>query len=175
MKIGILSDTHGWLDPRILHHFADTDEIWHAGDLGQGEVLTPLQSIKTCRAVFGNIDGNSIRQLCPEFLIFDIMGLKILLIHIAGPFGSYTPQCRSLIKLHQPNILVCGHSHILKVAFDHSNNLLYINPGAAGRQGFHHVRTVLKLNIGENGPSNFEVIELGKRSQGTGTTVNTGY
>ncbi len=175
MKIGILSDTHGWLDPRILDHFSEMDEIWHAGDVGPNDILAPLNAAKPCRAVFGNIDGSSVRASCKEFLVFDVCGSKILMIHIAGPFGSYSPQCRALIHAHHPDVLICGHSHILKVAWDKSFNLLYVNPGAAGQQGFHHVRTIIRLNITEKGPSDFEVIELGKRSKGAGAGVGSAY
>jgi putative phosphoesterase len=171
LKVGIISDTHGWLDPRVAHHFHEVDEIWHAGDIGQASVITDLEKIKPCKAVFGNIDSAALRAQTKDFLLLEVKGFKVLLIHIAGPFSSYNIQTRALIHQFKPHALVCGHSHILKVAWDKAFNLLYINPGAAGQHGFHLVRTIIRLNITEKGPSDFEVIELGKRSKGTTTSI----
>ncbi|MBK8955826.1 MAG: metallophosphoesterase family protein [Saprospiraceae bacterium] len=163
MKIGILSDTHGYLDQKVFSYFENCDEIWHAGDIGDETVIDDLKAFKPCRIVFGNIDGHQIRKRVSEFLSFEILDKKILMIHIAGKYGSYTPQVRDLIALHQPDILVCGHSHILKIAFDSKYNLLYLNPGAVGISGFHQVRTILRFEISSGFMGNAEVIEFANR------------
>lgn len=165
-RIGIISDTHSYLDPQIEQVFEDCDEIWHLGDIGSLEVTDTLSQWKKVRAVYGNIDHAEIRRTFPEYEILNIDGFKVLLIHIAGKFGYYTQQVRELLKLHTDiQCIICGHSHILKVQFDKRNNLLYINPGAAGKHGFHQVRTLLKCDIGQAKIENMQVIELGKRGQ----------
>lgn len=166
MKIGILSDTHGWLDERILHHFKDCDEVWHAGDVGNTSVIETLQKFKPTIGVYGNIDGQEIRSIFPETQILYKEGLKIYITHIAGTPPRYQKGILSKLKEENPNILVCGHSHILKVMPDKKlNNMLYINPGAAGRHGFHKVRTILKLEIADGKIKHLEAIELGLRSK----------
>jgi uncharacterized protein len=162
-RIGILSDTHSWLDPKILHHFKDVDEIWHAGDIGDIEVLDQLRQFKPTRAVFGNIDNHVIRQETSEFNVFQIEQKKILITHIAGKPGKYSKPLYDRMQLEQPDVVVCGHSHILLVQFDKHANLLWINPGACGIKGFHSVRTVVRFTIDGDKIENFEVIELGKR------------
>ncbi|MBK9108188.1 MAG: metallophosphoesterase family protein [Saprospiraceae bacterium] len=164
MKIGILSDTHGFLDDKVFKYFAECEEIWHAGDIGNEAILNQLQSFKPLRAVYGNIDDRHIRATVPETEVFQIYDKKIAMIHIAGKLGNYTSQARDLILLHRPDILVCGHSHILKIAFDDKFKLLYINPGAVGISGFHQVRTMIRIEIKPNFLGNAEVIELGNRS-----------
>jgi uncharacterized protein len=164
-NILLISDTHSFLDPALDKYFQQADEIWHAGDIGSEELINRIElQAKTNRIVFGNIDNHLIRVRTNEYLIFELAGMKILMIHIAGPFGKYTPQTRQLIKDYQPGILVCGHSHILKVAFDKHHQLLYMNPGACGNHGFHKVRTVLRFQIKEGKPLNLDVIELGSRN-----------
>jgi len=163
MKIGIISDTHSFLDENVLTYFKEVDEIWHAGDIGSLEVTQQLEAKKKLRAVYGNIDNAEARVQFPKYQIFAIDECKILLIHIAGSFGKYNYETQQLIKQHRPNILVCGHSHIVKVANDKKNNLLYINPGAAGIYGFHQVRTIIRFEIKNSKPTNMELIELGKR------------
>jgi len=167
VKIGILSDTHGYIDDRILHHLASCDQVWHAGDVGHIRVIESLNQFDQVQGVYGNIDGTNIRVRWPEHSFFEVDGCKILLIHIAGSAGRYNEKTRNLIQLHSPDILVCGHSHILKVQQDKRFNLLHINPGAAGNKGFHKVRTLILLKLNEGKPSDMKVIELGPRSTQT--------
>ena len=164
MKIGLLSDTHGYLDPRVFDYFKDCDEIWHAGDFGTENIWKQLHDFKPFRGVYGNIDGQEIRTENPLEQFFILGDLKVLMIHIGGSPGHYYPEARSRILLHQPDLFVCGHSHILKVMHDKKYNLLYMNPGAAGKHGFHQVRTILRFELGGGKVSALEVIELGKRS-----------
>jgi uncharacterized protein len=163
-KIGIISDTHCWLDPKIESHFSDCDEIWHAGDFGCIEVSEQLQKMKPLKAVFGNIDGHHLRTIFPEADIFMIENLKVLMIHIGGYPNKYAPHARKLIEQEKPDIFVCGHSHILKVMRDKKyNNMLVINPGAAGREGLHLMKTIIKLDVDNKEIKNVVAIELGKR------------
>lgn len=165
MKIGIFSDTHGWLDPKLDEYFKVCDELWHAGDIGAID-LEAFAGSKKLRAVYGNIDGGKNRQTFPEYQFFEVEGLRILLIHIAGSLGKYNSQTRKLILEHKPQILVCGHSHILKVQRDKAfGNLLYINPGAAGVHGFHKIKTILRMEIKEGKILAAEAIELGLRGR----------
>lgn len=166
MKIGIVSDTHGWFDERILHYFKDCDEIWHAGDVGNAALIDELQKFKPVVGVYGNIDGHDVRAIFPETQIIIREGLKIYITHIAGTPARYQKGLLSKLKEELPNILVCGHSHILKVMPDKRlNNMLYLNPGAAGRHGFHKVRTLLRLEISKGKILHLEAIELGSRSK----------
>lgn len=162
-KIVLLSDTHGYFDDKILHYIQPADEVWHAGDIGNLDIIEKISSIKKLRAVYGNIDDHKIRIEIPETQFFEMELFRILVIHIAGKFGSYTPQVRSLIKEYTPDILVCGHSHILKIANDPKNNLLYINPGAAGISGFHTVRTLLRFDLDNHEIKNMSVVEMAKK------------
>lgn len=162
-KIGLLSDTHSYLDPKILKHFEDCDEIWHAGDFGDEQVSKALSDFKKFRGVFGNIDGREIRVLHPQDLIFDCEGVKVFITHIGGYPGNYFPEAAKKIAEHKPDLFICGHSHILKVMPDKKNNLLHMNPGAAGKHGFHKIRTILRFNIHEGKISDLEAIELGLR------------
>lgn len=161
-RICLLSDTHGHLDDRMTEWMKDVDEVWHAGDFGE-DVAEKLKSIRPIRGVYGNIDGTAIRKEFPEHLLFQAEGVDVLMIHIAGPFGTYAPGVRSLLDSAKPKLLVCGHSHILKVQMDSKRNVLYMNPGAAGKHGFHHMRTLLRFNLRSGNVENLEVIELGKR------------
>ncbi|MDA9267195.1 metallophosphatase family protein [Salibacteraceae bacterium] len=167
MKIGLISDTHGYMDDRIAHHLEYCDEIWHAGDIGKSSVIEQLESLAPVKAVYGNIDGTDVRKMTPELLIEERQGLKIAMIHIAGSFGKYNTQTKEIIQAHNPGLLICGHSHILKIKFDSDNKLLYLNPGAAGRSGFHHIRTLCRFDIVEGEIQNMEAIELGSRSSQT--------
>jgi putative phosphoesterase len=162
-KIGLLSDTHGHLDARVFKHFAEVDEIWHAGDIGDIEVLDKLRAFKPTRAVYGNIDNHVIRQETPEFNVFTIENKKVLITHIAGKPGKYSKPLFDKLQIEKPDIVVCGHSHILLVQFDKLSNLLWINPGACGIKGFHAVKTIIRCTINADKVENFEVIELGKR------------
>lgn len=164
-RIGLLSDTHGYLHPSIFDHFAECDEIWHAGDIGSVEVADQLEAFKPFRAVYGNIDGGPLRQRYPEDLIFTCEGLKVYLTHIGGYPGKYPARIRKVILDHHPGLFICGHSHILKVMPDPGFQLLHINPGACGREGFHKVSTVVRFSIEEGRAKDLEVIELGLRGR----------
>ncbi len=164
MKIGLLSDTHSILDTRVINYFKDCDEIWHAGDIGDASVVDQLEKIKPLRAVFGNIDDKDIQARFPEDNWFDCEGMNIWMTHIAGSPPNYNPRIKKVLKDKIPAILICGHSHILKVKKDPNyKNLLYINPGAAGNHGFHLIKTIMRFEIIGKEIKNMEVIELGKR------------
>ncbi|MEQ9297531.1 MAG: metallophosphoesterase family protein [Cyclobacteriaceae bacterium] len=166
MKIGILSDTHNYLDPKIYKYFENVDELWHAGDIGNTELMDELEKFKPVRFVYGNIDGHLIRARAPEYELFEVGGLKVLMLHIGGKPPGYTKQASALIARLRPDIFVCGHSHILRVAHDPKRHkLLYINPGAAGIVGFHKVKTIIRFEISEGKVSNMQAIELGARAQ----------
>lgn len=166
LRIGLLSDTHGFLDPKIFDVFKDVDEVWHAGDLGTLELCNQLKNFKPFYAVYGNIDGKDIRIEYPLNWLAEREGLKILMTHIGGYPGHYKPKARRQIMEHRPDIFICGHSHILRVAKDAAyNNMLAINPGAAGVQGFHKVKTALRFILNKGKMENLEAIELGKRGE----------
>jgi len=165
-RIGIISDTHGFFDPLIPQYFADRDEIWHAGDIGDLTVIKQLQTIAPVRAVYGNIDGSEARKQYREHLHFQCETFKVYITHIGGYPGKYSPQARQEIIQHQPDLFICGHSHILKVMRDAIfNQMLCINPGAAGREGFHVFKTILLLNLDEGKISDVKAVELGKRGK----------
>ncbi len=164
MKIGLLSDTHSFLDPAIQEHFKACKEIWHAGDIGDQRVLTTLQQWKPVRVVFGNIETPELQRTLPEDLWFECEGLTIWMTHIGGAPPNYNPRIKKVLKERTPDIFICGHSHILRVLRDAKyNNMLYINPGAAGNHGFHYMKTLLRFDIEQGQVKNMEVIELGKR------------
>ncbi len=166
MKIGIISDTHGYLDPQVFQYFEPCDEIWHAGDIGDIDVVEDLAAFKPLRAVHGNIDGPEIRRHYPQDQLFDCDGLRVWITHIAGLPPRYTPAILTRLRQTSFDLLVCGHSHILRVLRDKQHPpLLYINPGAAGQHGIHHVRTILRLGIEGGQLSNMEAIELGLRGR----------
>ncbi len=160
MKIGLLSDTHSIIDKRILKFFENCDEIWHAGDIGTIKTLELLEKFKKIRAVYGNIDNHQIRKEVNEFLLLKYEKLVILIIHIAGKPPKYNKITYNLIKKHKPNILICGHSHILKIHRDKENDILIINPGASGNVGFHKFKTAIRFNIINSNIKNLEIIEL---------------
>ena len=162
MKILIISDTHSHLDDRIISYSEKVDEIWHAGDIGSTEVIELLEKKNKVNVVYGNIDDQKIRSLYKEYLYFFCEKISILLIHIAGKPLYYNKKTSELIKKYKPKVLVCGHSHILKVINDKKNNLIYINPGAVGLFGFHKKRTMIKLEINDEELEKIEVIELNK-------------
>ena len=159
-RIGILSDTHGMLDDRILEHFANCDEVWHAGDWGSMEIVNKLRAFKPVRGVWGNIDSHDIRAIFPQHNRFMCEGVKVWLTHIGGYPGKYDPLVRPDIFTQPPKLFVCGHSHILKVQNDRALKLLHINPGAAGKYGFHKVQTLIRFEIDGENIQNLEVIEL---------------
>jgi len=161
-KIGILSDTHGYFHPKIPDVFSQCDEIWHCGDFGSIDVISQLQSIKPLKGVYGNIDGQDIRSYFPEILVFNCENIKVLLMHIGGYPGRYNHGVSSLIKDNKPDLFVCGHSHILKVMHDEKNDLLHINPGAAGKSGIHQVITFIRLSIDGKEIKDIEVAEYPK-------------
>ncbi|MDG1711536.1 MAG: metallophosphoesterase family protein [Flavobacteriaceae bacterium] len=170
-KILLLSDTHGHLDSKIKNYVKQADEVWHAGDIGKLSILDELEALKPLRAVYGNIDGNKVRLQAPEVLSFSSEGVVVLITHIAGYPGRYTPQARSLITQYRPKLFICGHSHILKVMQDKTKGHLHMNPGAAGISGFHKIRTMLRFELSEGKIQNLEAIELGLR----GTLSNAVY
>lgn len=162
-KIGLLSDTHSCWDDRYALHFAGCDEIWHAGDIGDLDVLLRLRAIAPVRAVSGNIDGMAVRHECRELETFTIEGLKVLMTHICGYPGKYSPGARRLLAEERPGLVVAGHSHILRVMYDSSLSLLYVNSGAAGYHGWQKVRTLVRFVIDSGAVRDLEVIELGSR------------
>ncbi len=164
-KILLLSDTHSYIDDRILKYAAEADEIWHAGDIGEIKVADELQAVKPLRAVYGNIDNAEVRREFPLNNIFNLDGVKVLMTHIGGYPGRYYARVKELLINEKPKLYICGHSHILKVMHDKKLNLLHMNPGAAGIHGFHQVRTMLRFTLDNGKIDNLEVIELGKRGQ----------
>lgn len=163
-KIGLISDTHGWLDDAVFRHFKACDEIWHAGDIGSTDVLTQLENFKPTRAVFGNIDDSAIRKRTVENLRWNYEGVDVWITHIGGKPGNYATPIKSELILNPPKLFICGHSHLCLVQMDKAINCLYMNPGAAGRHGFHHVRTILRFELDDGKIQKLEVIELGKRA-----------
>ena len=161
--IGLLSDTHGYFDEQIYKFFADVDEVWHAGDFGAVEVSQKLSEFKPLRGVFGNIDCQEIRHLHPLDARFQCEGLDVLLTHIGGYPGRYHPRIRKLIDQDAPGLLICGHSHILRVERDKRRGLLHLNPGAAGNQGEHLVKTMMLLQISGGKVSKLHAVDLGPR------------
>ena len=162
-RIGILSDTHSHWDDRFSYYFADCDEIWHAGDIGYSEILDRLESIgRRVRAVKGNIDHGEVARRCREIEIFDLEGARVLLTHIGGYPGKWSRGMKRLLREEGVTLMVDGHSHILRVMYDKELGLLHINPGAAGLQGWHQKRTLVKLSIDNGQFKDCEVIELGK-------------
>jgi uncharacterized protein len=165
MKVGLLSDTHDYLDEQILRLLGDRDEIWHAGDFGTARIAQQLSEVAPLRGVYGNIDGQDIRQLYPKVLRFEAEGLDVMMTHIGGYPGKYHPDVRNEILTNPPRLFITGHSHILKIMTDKSlHNLLHINPGAAGKQGFHKVRTMVRFAIEAGQVRDLQVVELGKRA-----------
>jgi putative phosphoesterase len=164
-RIGLLSDTHGFLDENICKHFQDCDEIWHAGDFGTISIAETLQKLKPLRGVYGNIDGQDIRSNYPENLLFQCEEVVVFIRHIGGAPPNYNPETRKLLETYRPQLFISGHSHILKVLYDEKRECLHINPGAAGKQGWHQVKTLVKFSIDKNNIQDCKIIELGKRGQ----------
>lgn len=163
-KIGLISDTHGYLDPLVFKYFDICDEVWHAGDIGTLTVALELERFKPLRAVYGNIDGGKLRASYPKDNIFELEGVKVYMTHIGGYPGRYDKHARKVIEKENPKLFICGHSHILKVMPDRKYNMLCMNPGAAGKSGFHKMRTLLRFELADGNVQNLEAIELGKRS-----------
>lgn len=162
-KILLLSDTHGYIDERILDYVTRADEVWHAGDIGVTGVTDEIQRLKPLKAVFGNIDGAEIRKEFPLNNRFFCEEVDVWITHIGGYPGKYSPAVREEIRQNPPKIFISGHSHILKVMNDKKLGVLHMNPGAAGKHGFHQMRTMLRFTIDGSKIENLEVIELGKR------------
>lgn len=163
MKILLLSDTHGYIDDRILHYVAQVDEVWHAGDIGPLQVTDALEEIKPLRAVYGNIDGAEVRQRFPLHQRFVCEEVVVWMTHIGGYPGRYSAEVKAQIYKDPPQLFISGHSHILKVMRDNSLDLLHLNPGAVGMQGWHQVRTMLRFEISGRAIQNLEVIEWKKK------------
>jgi putative phosphoesterase len=161
-KIGLLSDTHGWWDEKYTEYFRLCDEIWHAGDIGSEMLAGQLAAIRPLRAVYGNIDGQELRMTYPKTAHFTVEGVRVMMTHIGGYPGRYDPSVRAELYHARPNLFIAGHSHILKVMFDKRINCLHINPGAAGKSGFHQVRTLVRFVIEGANIRDLEVIELGR-------------
>ena len=159
-KILLLSDTHGYIDEKIISHTNYVDEVWHAGDIGNTRVIDNIKLLKPIKAVYGNIDSNEIRMMTEKNLIFESEGVRVVMTHIAGYPGRYNRNAIELIQKYNPNLFICGHSHILKVIQDKKYNHLHFNPGAAGIYGFHKKRTMLKFSLQKGTIKNLFVIEL---------------
>jgi len=162
MKIGLISDTHCFIHPKIYDFFKDCEQIWHAGDFGNLDVVYELKSFKPLIGVYGNIDGFEVRAQFPEFQIFKCEDVKVVMTHIGGFPYRYDSKAKSIIETEKPKLFISGHSHILKVVNDKKYNLLHINPGAAGKYGFHLVITLLKFDIIGYDIKNLEIMELPK-------------
>ena len=162
-KILLLSDTHSYIDERVLSYVAQADEVWHAGDIGTTTVSDEIQKIKPLKAVFGNIDGAEIRKEFPLHQRFMCEGVDVWITHIGGYPGKYSPSIREEIRRNPPKMFISGHSHILKVMNDKKLGLLHMNPGAVGKQGFHQMRTMLRFKIDGEKITDLEVVELGKK------------
>ena len=159
-KILLLSDTHGHVDDHIMKYVKESDEVWHAGDIGTPQVTDTISNLNPLRAVFGNIDNHELRLSFPEELLFECEDMNIYMTHIGGRPGRYSKGISEKIKSLNPKIFICGHSHILKIQFDKVNQLLFINPGAIGKHGFHKVRTMVRFVIDKSDIKNMEVIEV---------------
>jgi len=159
MQIGLLSDTHGFIDERLFTFFEKCDEIWHAGDIGNIETAEKLTHFRPLKAVYGNIDDNKIRSMYPKIQQFQCMQMNIFITHIGGYPNNYTADILPLLKIQKPGLFISGHSHILKVMFDKKLNFLHINPGAAGNNGFHQVKTAVRFSINESNISSIEIWE----------------
>ena len=159
-KIGLLSDTHGWLNPAVFEFFKDCDEIWHVGDIGSTDVADALMAFKPLRAVYGNVDVQDVRLMFPKVNIFTIENVKVMMTHIGGYPGHYESGIKELIIKEKPNIFISGHSHILKVIYDKKLDLLHVNPGAAGNSGFHKQITFIRMAIDGKTFKDMEIFQL---------------
>lgn len=159
-RIGLISDTHSYLDPTVFEHFKNCDEIWHGGDFGTLAIADELKSFKPLRGVYGNIDGNDIRSICPEQLVFMCEEVKVMMRHIGGYPPKYNSETKKEILIHQPQLFISGHSHILKIMYDDKLKCLHINPGAAGKNGWQKARTLVRFAIDGKDIKDCEVIEL---------------
>jgi len=161
VKIGLISDTHSYLDDAVFKHFENCDEIWHAGDFGSIDVADKLAAFKPFKGVYGNIDGGDIRKMYPENLRFKCENVDVWMTHIGGYPDRYSPLVKPEIYTNPPQLFICGHSHILKVIYDKKINCLHINPGAAGKQGWQKVHTLIRFAIDDDKIKDLQIIELG--------------
>lgn len=161
-RIGLLSDTHSYLDEAIMEKLESCDEIWHAGDFGNIEVADKLKALKPIRGVYGNIDGKDLRLEFPEHLHFTCEEMKVYMTHIGGYPGKYPAAIKNQLLEHKPQLFICGHSHILKVMFDEKLQCLHLNPGAIGKHGWQQVRTLLRFSIDVNKVCDLEVVEFSR-------------
>jgi uncharacterized protein len=162
-KIGLISDTHGYLDEAVFKHFEKCDEIWHAGDFGTEMVAGKLKEFKPLKGVYGNIDGYDIKSLYPQKLIWNCEEVKVYMTHIGGHSNKYVPGIKQELISNGARLFICGHSHILKIIYDDKINCLHMNPGAAGNHGWHKIRTIVRFAIDGSNIKDCEVIELGRR------------
>ncbi len=160
IRIGLISDTHNFLDETVFKHFKNCDEIWHAGDFGSFAIADRLKAFKPLRGVYGNIDGYDIRSIYEEQLVFMCEEVKVMMRHIGGYPPKYNSETKKEILIHKPQLFISGHSHILKIMYDEKLHCLHMNPGAAGRQGFHKIQTLIRFAIDGEEIKNCEVIEL---------------
>lgn len=163
-KIGLLSDTHGFVHPRAAEFFSSCDEIWHAGDIGNISVADTLNIVKPLKAVHGNIDDAVVRQAFPSFLVFNCEEVKVVMTHIGGYPGRYNPEAKKVIESERPKLFISGHSHILKVQYDQKYRLLHINPGAAGHSGWHRVITLVRFVIDNDQIKDLEIFEAERKN-----------
>ncbi len=162
-RIGLVSDTHGFLDDAVFEHFKNCDEVWHAGDFGP-EVAEKMKVFKNVKGVYGNIDSQDIRSIYPEQLVFMCEDVKVMIRHIGGFPPKYNPETKKELLIHQPKLFISGHSHILKIMYDDKLQCLHMNPGAAGKHGWHKSRTLIRFVIDGKEMKDCEVIELGNHS-----------
>lgn len=163
-RITLISDTHGTLDERFLSHFKSSDEIWHAGDIGSLDIIDQLNKIAPVKAVFGNIDNHIIRRALKSTLLFKCEKVNVMMTHIGGYPKRYAKGIKDKLKQYKPNLFICGHSHILKVMFDKTNNVLHMNPGAIGNYGIHQVKTMIKFIIDKEKVKDLKIIELPRKN-----------
>ncbi len=163
LRIGLLSDTHHFLDDAVFHHFESCDEIWHAGDFGAADIPRRLSDFRPLRGVYGNIDGQDIRSIYPEKLRWQSEGVRVLMTHIGGYPPRYNATVVQELRRDPPQLFICGHSHILKIIYDEKIKCLHMNPGAAGKHGWHQIRTLIRFTIDGSDMKDCQVIELGKR------------
>ena len=159
-RIGLISDTHNFLDDAVFDYFKDCDEIWHAGDFGTAAVADKLSEFKPLRGVYGNIDGYDIKSMLPEQMVYQCEGVKVLMRHIGGYPPRYNAETKKELLIHKPQLFISGHSHILKIMYDEKLQCLHMNPGAAGKHGWHKVRTLIRFTIDGKDMKDCEVIEL---------------
>jgi putative phosphoesterase len=165
MKIGLISDTHGWIHPHLFDFFENCDEIWHAGDIGNIETADRLNSFRPLRAVYGNIDDAKVRQVYKKYLRFTVDEVDVFITHIGGTPGNYESEISVELSKNPPALFICGHSHIALVKYDSKHKFLHINPGAAGYIGFHKIMTAIRFSIEGKKITDLELIELGERGK----------